>query len=146
MPAATAIGDNLVIGSLNPVENKMISVPTHGAINEKLHQPGDHSDETDNADNVIHSEKGLEVGTEINAVPATPPYDDEDPGKESDSDDDVVIRTGALAAHHLLPMRDDKQSALTFRSIFLASGLSGFQAVMTQIYQVSESKMGLRCC
>lgn len=50
---------------------------------------------------------------------------------------DVVIRTGADAAVHLLPLRDDFDSAVTFRSIVLATVLSGFQAVMTQIYSVS---------
>ncbi|CAL5867017.1 uncharacterized protein PFLUO_LOCUS1229 [Penicillium psychrofluorescens] len=54
---------------------------------------------------------------------------------ESDRDSaDVVIVTGADAAAHLLPMRDDFDSALTFRSIVLASILSCFQAVMYQIY------------
>jgi hypothetical protein len=51
-----------------------------------------------------------------------------------DSDPDVVLVTGADAALHLLPLRDDFDKALTFRSIILASGLACFQAVMTQIY------------
>ena len=41
------------------------------------------------------------------------------------------------AATHLLPMRDDFDPALTFRSIFLAIGLAAFQAAMYQIYMVS---------
>ncbi|GLI82270.1 hypothetical protein PoHVEF18_010700 [Penicillium ochrochloron] len=56
-------------------------------------------------------------------------------GVEADRESaDVVIVTGADAAVHLLPMRDDFDKALTFRSIFLASGLACFQAVMYQIY------------
>ncbi|EFX06458.1 opt peptide transporter [Grosmannia clavigera kw1407] len=54
-----------------------------------------------------------------------------DSGEDSDN---IVIRTGADAAVHLLPMRDDFDSALTVRSMVLASGLAAFQAVMSQIY------------
>ena len=64
--------------------------------------------------------------------------------RNDDSDansDDVIIITGADAAAHLLPLRDDGDSALTFRSLFLASCLSCFQAVMYQIYTVSASKL-----
>lgn len=61
-----------------------------------------------------------------------------DPSIESDRDNaDVVIVTGADAAAHLIPLRDDFETVLTFRSIILASGLACFQAVMNQIYQVS---------
>ncbi|KAJ6113800.1 OPT oligopeptide transporter [Penicillium sp. IBT 18751x] len=56
-------------------------------------------------------------------------------GGEDDRDsDDVIIVDGADASNHLLPMRDDGDPALTFRSLVLASGLSCFQAVMYQIY------------
>jgi hypothetical protein len=58
---------------------------------------------------------------------------------DDDSDNDGkehIIRTGADAAKHLLPLRDDGGAALTFRSLVLATCLSGFQAVMTQIYTV----------
>lgn len=59
-------------------------------------------------------------------------------GSESDRDnDDQIIITGADAADHLLPLRDDGDPAITFRSVVLASGLSCFQAVMYQIYMVS---------
>ncbi|KAJ4129652.1 hypothetical protein NW754_003934 [Fusarium falciforme] len=58
-----------------------------------------------------------------------------DHSDESDRDSkDVIIVTGADAARHLLPMRDDHDNALTFRSMLLASGLACFQAVMYQIY------------
>jgi len=57
---------------------------------------------------------------------------------DSDGDsDDVIIVTGADASAHLLPLRDDFDPVLTFRSILIASGLACFQAVMYQIYQVS---------
>lgn len=62
---------------------------------------------------------------------------EEDPGNESDGNsDDVVIVTGADASAHLIPLRDDFETVLTFRSIIIASGLACFQAVMNQIYQV----------
>jgi hypothetical protein len=64
---------------------------------------------------------------------------EDDLSGESDRDSaDVVIVTGADAADHLLPLRDDFDSALTFRSIVLASILSCFQAVMYQIYMVFQ--------
>jgi len=67
------------------------------------------------------------------------PVIEDDLSGESDRDSaDVVIITGADAADHLLPLRDDFDSALTFRSIVLASILSCFQAVMYQIYIVCQ--------
>ncbi|RAL12974.1 OPT family oligopeptide transporter [Aspergillus homomorphus CBS 101889] len=61
--------------------------------------------------------------------------DTDNVGHESDDEDpDAVIVTGADAALHLLPLRDDFDSALTFRSVVLASCLACFQAVMYQIY------------
>ncbi|KAI1336702.1 OPT oligopeptide transporter protein-domain-containing protein [Xylariaceae sp. FL0016] len=57
-------------------------------------------------------------------------------GIEEDSDNEnAIIITGADAALHLLPLRDDHDNPLTFRSIFLASILCCFQAVVYQIYQ-----------
>jgi hypothetical protein len=53
-------------------------------------------------------------------------------------DENKIIITGADAAKHLLPLRDDGESALTFRSLFLASVLAAFQAVMSEIYYVSS--------
>lgn len=57
-------------------------------------------------------------------------------GGDTDDEDKIIV-TGADAANHLLSLRDDGQPALTFRSIVLASGLSAFQAAMSQIYSVS---------
>jgi hypothetical protein len=66
--------------------------------------------------------------------------DEEDTGLESDrNSDNVVIITGADASAHLIPLRDDFDNVLTFRSIIIASGLACFQAVMNQIYQVRRS-------
>ncbi|SMR48174.1 unnamed protein product [Zymoseptoria tritici ST99CH_1E4] len=58
-------------------------------------------------------------------------------------DDTAIIVTGTDAANHLLSLRDDKDPALTFRSIFLASILSSFQAVMTQIYYFKPTKIDI---
>lgn len=68
-------------------------------------------------------------GATINGSDAAPVPDD---------GGDHIIVTGADAATYLLPMRDDGESALTFRSIFIATCLSAFQAVMYQIYMVSR--------
>lgn len=57
---------------------------------------------------------------------------------KSDNPDQIIV-TGADAAAHLLPLRDDGDPSVTFRGIFLASCLSAFQAVMNQIYTVSHS-------
>lgn len=51
---------------------------------------------------------------------------------------DVVIVTGADVSTHLIPIRDDFDEALTFRSILLATILAAFQAVMNQIYTASS--------
>lgn len=51
--------------------------------------------------------------------------------------EDHIIVSGEDAATYLLPMRDDHDPAITFRSLFLATGLAAFQAVMFQIYSVS---------
>ncbi|KAH8897889.1 peptide transporter [Thozetella sp. PMI_491] len=104
----------IVVGALNPVEGKVVDVPTHGAIDEKL-----------------ATEAAQSKGDEITS--AAPEYDGED--HEKDDTSEVIIITGADAATHLLPLRDDGQPALTFRSIFLATCLSAFQAVIYQIYQ-----------
>ncbi|KAJ5504754.1 Oligopeptide transporter OPT superfamily [Penicillium fimorum] len=63
-------------------------------------------------------------------------YDDLNP--------DAIIITGADAALHLLPLRDDHDSVLTLRSIFLSSGLACFQAVMYQIYQFKPTMVTIQ--
>lgn len=59
---------------------------------------------------------------------------------------EVVIRTGANAAEHLLPLRDDFGPVVTFRSIVLATVLSKFQSVMNQIYAVSPHSSLVGVC
>ncbi|KAJ5822830.1 Oligopeptide transporter OPT superfamily [Penicillium robsamsonii] len=56
----------------------------------------------------------------------------------------AIIVTGADAALHLLPLRDDHDSVLTLRSIFLSSGLACFQAVMYQIYQFKPTMVTIQ--
>ena len=73
---------------------------------------------------------------EITAVPTTP--DSASDSFDKTDDPDHIIVTGADAAVHLLPLRDDGDPSVTFRGIFLASCLSAFQAVMNQIYTVSN--------
>lgn len=58
--------------------------------------------------------------------------------EKREDDDEVIIKTGADASAHLIPLRDDFDPALTFRSLFLATGLAAFQAVMYQIYMVNR--------
>ncbi|GKT97512.1 related to peptide transporter [Colletotrichum tofieldiae] len=76
---------------------------------------------------------GKELASEIQAVPDSPPSDGNDHEKDDNSDNAIII-TGADAARYLLPLRDDFDPSLTFRSMFLATCLSAFQAVMSQIY------------
>ena len=113
------ITDSVVVGALNPVEGKVTAVPTHQAVNEKI--------VVDAKDTTLKNETSLA---------------DSDGLDDDADDDDVIIITGSDAARHLLPLRDDGDPVLTFRSLFLATCLSGFQAVMSQIYSVSTN--GLR--
>ncbi|KAK1625807.1 OPT oligopeptide transporter [Colletotrichum phormii] len=111
--------DAIVVGGLNPVEGKIVSVPSHKAINEKV--------------SIDESGVGKELASEIQAIPATAPSNDGNHEKDDNSDNAIII-TGADASRYLLPLRDDFDPSLTFRSIFLATCLSAFQAVMSQIY------------
>jgi hypothetical protein len=122
MPAP--IAEAVVLGAFNPAEGKAVSVPSHQAINEKIHLTVDDAE--------ISKDGALD--TKTNAAP--PPYDSDDHSEDNGSED-VIIITGADAAAYLLPLRDDGELALTFRSLFLATCLSAFQAVMSQIYTVS---------
>ena len=94
----------------DPTDDMPTSIPSRGSSDEKTGKSG-----------VLDPE----------IAPAAP-----DDGLCDTASEDVVIVTGADAAAHLLPLRDDFEPALTFRSMFLASCLSCFQAVMSQIYQV----------
>lgn len=119
------MGETLILGAPG-VEGKTVVVPTHEAINaftEEKHRLAESKDD---------SEKRVVLEPEIKA--ALPSYNSAD-----EDDDHHIIITGADAAAHLLPMRDDHESALTFRGMFLATVLSAFQAVVFQIYQVCIS-------
>jgi hypothetical protein len=120
--AAQPLGDTLILGAPG-IEGKTTVVPSHEAINaftDEKHRLAESDGDSD--------KKGV-LEPEIKA--ALPSYDSAD-----EDDDNHIIVTGADAAAHLLPMRDDQEPALTFRSIFLATILSAFQAVVYQIYQV----------
>tara|TARA_R110002060_G_scaffold43424_12_gene54859 strand:+ start:742 stop:1116 length:375 start_codon:yes stop_codon:yes gene_type:complete len=113
--------EQIMLGGVNSIEGKVSTLPTHDAINEKIRTS-------------VAVEKGGIEG-EIKPVSAE---DTSDTGKESDTGDEVIIITGEDAARYLLPMRDDFEPALTFRAMVLATILCGFQAVMYQIYSVSN--------
>jgi phenylalanyl-tRNA synthetase beta subunit len=115
--------ETIVVGAVNSVEGKVLPVPDHQTINEKLGLGVDDKE----------TGKDGEPDDEIHAAP--PVYDGDNHDKD-DISEDVIIVTGADASAHLLPLRDDGDPALTFRSLFLATVLSAFQAVMSQIYQV----------
>ncbi|OBT74318.1 hypothetical protein VF21_06904 [Pseudogymnoascus sp. 05NY08] len=102
---------------LTPIEGRVVSVPSDEKIDEKIHLDKDATE--------ILKDDDLVIVTDTKS------------GNDDDSDsgaDDAIIVTGADAAKHLLPVRDDLEPALTFRSLFLATILSAFQAVMNQIY------------
>ncbi|PSS03204.1 OPT oligopeptide transporter [Coniella lustricola] len=124
---APGIGNNaIVVGGFNPIENKVIEVPTHEEINEK---------------NAITSALVADPDLKDAATTSTP-ISDAGEGNESDQNsEDAVIVTGADAARHLLPLRDDKDPAFTFRGMFIATVLCGFQAVIYQIYMFKPTSI-----
>ncbi|KAJ0164769.1 Oligopeptide transporter 6 [Colletotrichum tanaceti] len=83
-----------------------------------------------------------EAAYEIQAVPVSPPSDGENHEKDRESDDAIII-TGADASRFLLPLRDDFDPSLTFRSMFLATCLSAFHAVMSQIYTFKPTNVAI---
>lgn len=120
---ATNPRDDTIIHGGSGVEGKTTAVPNYESIDTST-EAKHRLDENDG-----ELEKNGVPEPEIKAV--LPSYDSAD-----DDSDHRIIVTGADAAAHLLPMRDDQDPALTFRSIFLATILSAFQAVVYQIYQV----------
>lgn len=111
--------------------------------NAELKGPYGPEDTLETSVSQVHSSDDIDekgVDSPKNAVLGTEVLDVSSPDRNDDSDSDskdAIIITGADASRHLLPMRDDHDSALTFRSLVLASGLACFQAVMYQIYTVS---------
>ena len=101
------------------------TVPRHKeihAINEKRHEI------------IGNGELTKDGELEIKAAPVYDSDSHNNLGK-GDSEDQIII-TGEDAAKYLLPLRDDQQPSLTFRSLFLSTILAGFQATMYQIYSV----------
>jgi hypothetical protein len=110
------------------MDGKVVSIPTHQEINEKVILDVEGTDDSsDRKDGGALAQDG-----EVN--------EDEPPVDHSDGTGgpSIIIKTGHDAAEYLLPLRDDHEPALTFRGIFLATILSAFQAVVQQIYNVSE--------
>ncbi|EKD19160.1 uncharacterized protein L3040_007271 [Drepanopeziza brunnea f. sp. 'multigermtubi'] len=119
--------NSIMSDGLNPAMGNVSEIPTHKeilAINEKKHSITDSG-----------VEKEILATGEV-AV-------DDDSIKDSDDKDHIII-TGRDAAKYLLPLRDDHESALTFRSIFLATLLSGFQATMYQIYAFKPTSVTIQ--
>ncbi|KXJ87309.1 oligopeptide transporter-like protein [Microdochium bolleyi] len=128
-----AAGDSIIIGAPNPVEGKAIPVPDTADLSEKIQQTPEGPE--------IDKKGALDPDNGITAVPLTTVDSD---GEKDRASEDVIIVTGADAAAHLLPMRDDGEPALSFRSIFLATILSCFQAVMYQIYQFKPTAITIQ--
>jgi hypothetical protein len=125
MPAPNA--ESIMGTPFNTVVGHPVEVPTHQEINEKR------SFAIEDGEIV---KEGIHV-TDGEIQPASPYEDGSEHEKDGDSENHVIV-TGADAAQYLLPIRDDHQPSLTFRSLFLATILSAFQSVMYQIYQVSQ--------
>ncbi|KAJ4370267.1 hypothetical protein N0V86_009004 [Didymella sp. IMI 355093] len=128
--AANPLGDTLILGAPG-IEGKTTVVPSHEAINaftDEKHRLAESDGDSD--------KKGV-LNPDIKS--ALPSYDSAD-----EDEDHHIIITGADAAAHLLPMRDDQEPALTFRSIFLATILSAFQAVVYQIYQFKPTAITIQ--
>lgn len=120
---AAPITESILVGRvINPVGKSVTSLSSHKDINEKTIPITVNDTDTDN--------KVGDINPDSKRVPNI--SDSEDDDRE-----DVIIVTGADASAHLLSIRDDRDPALTFRGMFLATVLAGFQATMCQIYKVS---------
>lgn len=115
--------DNTFMG-INPAETKVVPT-TDQEINEKENYILDVDASSDDRKDGQVSKDFIDDNL--------PPVDHSD----GTGGPEIIIRTGHDAAQYLLPIRDDHEPALTFRSIFLATILAAFQAVMSQIYTVS---------
>lgn len=103
MPGAEPLGDAIIGQGINGIEGKAFDVPTHTAINEKNRASIDATYLGQNA--------GAEKISNIRRLSVDELSHDE---KDNNSDDKIII-TGADAAEHLLPMRDDHDPSITFR-------------------------------
>ena len=129
MASPANIGDDSSLG-INPAnspDTKAVPISTQQEVNEK-------EVSTVDADASSDDRKKETIVQDSEVSEELPPFDHSD----GTGGPEVIIRTGQDAAEFLLPLRDDHDPALTFRSLFLASILSAFQAVMSQIYTVSN--------
>jgi hypothetical protein len=118
------------LGGLDTTEAKTVDVPSHGATTVEMAVD----------EKTGYTFEDVEVAEDDGEIKAAPlPLYEGGETEEDNGSEDVIIITGADASKHLLSIRDDFDPAVTFRSLFLATILSGFQAVMTQIYNVSSS-------
>ncbi|KAH7028129.1 OPT oligopeptide transporter [Microdochium trichocladiopsis] len=127
-----AADDTIIIGAPNPVEGKAIPVPSTKELNEKIRETPEGPE--------IDKAGALDPDNAITAAPLA--YDSE--GEKDRGSEDAIIVTATDAALHLLPLRDDGDPALTFRSVFLASILACFQAVMFQIYMFKPTAITIQ--
>ncbi|PWN34798.1 OPT superfamily oligopeptide transporter [Meira miltonrushii] len=81
-----------------------------------------------------YNEKGLTEAEKANFVL-------EDESEESESNH--MIRDGHDVSQYLLPIRDDGDPCLTFRSLSLGLVLGAFQATMSQIYMFKPTQVGI---
>ncbi|GAB0138449.1 hypothetical protein EsDP_00006684 [Epichloe bromicola] len=122
--------DHIVLGGLDAIEGKAVALPSHEVeiVNGKIDKSRNGAVAAD--DDIL--EQDVKTGQGLS-------YSEE---KKGDPDnEDAIIVTGYDAAQHLLPLRDDFEPALTFRSIVIASCLSAFQAVMSQIYTFKPTQV-----
>ncbi|EFQ93896.1 hypothetical protein CFE70_006939 [Pyrenophora teres f. teres 0-1] len=127
--SAKPMGDTLILGAPG-VDGKATVVQSHEAINsfaDEKHHPAVSNEEL-TKEGVLEPEVKAELSS----------------SHSSERDEDIIIITGADAAAHLLPMRDDFEPALTFRCVFLATILSAFQAVVYQIYQFKPTMITIQ--
>lgn len=77
--------------------------------------------------------------------PSSDPIDRLGKGDTNDSQEEIIIRSGADASKYLLSLRDDDDPILTLRSVILGSAFACFQAAMNQIYNVSPGSLSFPC-
>ncbi|KAK3362177.1 peptide transporter [Lasiosphaeria ovina] len=130
--SAAPLGDTIIGGAVDPVSGKVVSAPPHQEVNEKIRLNAAEVEAFTDTKHGIDSKEGHSI-EEIQ--PAPPVYDNDSTDEKDDTDGDEIIITGTDASRYLLSLRDDREPSATFRSLFLASCLAAFQAVMKQIYQ-----------
>ncbi|KAG6015202.1 hypothetical protein E4U54_003992 [Claviceps lovelessii] len=128
--------DPIVAVGVAPTEEKTVHVSAHEVIDEKKPNVGNDAVTADDDEHHVPQQSKSDIPKGRDSLGGGE--------KERDSDnEDMVIVTGYDASQHLLSLRDDFEPALTFRSIFLASILSSFQAVMSQIYSFKPTGVGI---